>query len=76
MAEPIQVLYTCDACNAHDIPVTVPDRKDGEDLMTWMHATQHLVWQAHWRRNPGCKEKTLTYVKIPLPSEKGIGFTA
>lgn len=62
------VRYSCIPCGLIDIEVPVMERNADDDIKFWFEkiltpalGVDHLV------RSPGCKPKTLSNVKIPLP---------
>jgi hypothetical protein len=62
----INVQYTCDTCGSADIPVSVPERADKQDVKEWLDETVLVVARAHRQRSPDCTAKTLSKLKIPL----------
>lgn len=73
MTSTITVLYSCALCSLTDIPVQVPARADGEDVVAWMEECGRHLSADHHARSPRCRPKTLTSVKIPIDGTDKIG---
>jgi hypothetical protein len=69
----LQVFYTCEQCGASDRKLTVPHRKEGEDIRGWMDQVIARIANDHRIQSPFCKAATMTNAKIPLEEDKGIG---
>lgn len=67
----ITVLYSCRLCGADKIPITVPARREGEDVAHFLHETARLIGIHHSHR--GCAGDTCDLM-IPSAEEKGIGY--
>lgn len=68
----LQVMYTCKTCNVVDEKLTVPHRKDGEDIKDWVNEVGRRIYHDHWSKHPGCN--TRLDLKIPIETDKGIGM--
>lgn len=74
MTEWIECMATCAHCGLVDLRFYVPVRKDGQDVVEWMHKVfTPKASEAHHFWSPHCRPDQLTNVKIPM-SSKGIGF--
>jgi hypothetical protein len=65
----ITVMYSCHECGAEKIKITVPARKEGEDVSQFVNETARLVGIHHSHR--GCIGQTCD---LMIPAEKGIGY--
>lgn len=64
----IVCLLTCNDCGMIDAPVSVPPRLAGQDAKVWFRIVlQPAMDAAHRLRSPLCRNRTMTYVKIPMP---------
>jgi hypothetical protein len=68
----VEVFYTCKGCGLVDVPVTVAHRKEGEDVVDWMHHVQIRVYVDHAAKMSLCT--SLVDVKIPVEDDKGLGM--
>lgn len=68
----ITVKYSCKQCGADKIELTVPSRKDGEDVVEFVHETARLVGIHHSHRN--CAGKTCDLM-IPITDDGTVGMT-
>lgn len=74
MNEVVDCMVSCNLCGLVDLHVYVPVRKEGQDVVDWMHKVfTPKASEAHHFCSPHCRPDQLTNVKIPM-SSKGIGF--
>ena len=70
----VPVTYRC-ACMVEEATVSVPERRDDEDVVAWVEGpmTQALALD-HRRRSRNCRESKMDYAKIKLaPDSERIG---
>lgn len=71
----LQVLYKCGLCDLPERRVTVPHRKENEDIRGWMDELTMRLIRDHFDQRPLCKGRQFEYVKIPVTDdETGIGM--
>jgi hypothetical protein len=63
----ITIFYRC-TCMAEEAVITVPSRRETEDIIQWMdNVVAPALYLDHRGRSPKCSEATMEYLKIPLP---------
>lgn len=72
MAEDIKLtivcMYTCHRCGVKKVPVTVPARAPGQDIVEYVKATADLLGADHERVSPDCPLRKLD-IYMPLTGE-------
>ncbi len=70
----LQVLYSCHACGIERRPVTVPHRKENEDIVHWVNeVVGYRVKDDHAIKSPHCRAQVCDLM-IPIPDrDKPIG---
>lgn len=71
----LSVIYKC-KCMKNEAIVELRERLPSEEMDSYMEHLQMFLSADHANRSPLCAADRMEYVKLPVPSEKGIGFTA
>lgn len=62
----ITISYKC-SCMLAEVSIEVRNRREGEDVIDWMHDVQFAMTVDHIGRSPHCRAETVEYAKIPMP---------
>lgn len=70
----VKVQYSCICTGGRRRQVSVRARKDGEDIVQWMHrAVTPDVSRDHRIRSPHCSERKLNELLLPMTSKDKVG---
>ena len=69
----ISIRYLC-RCMKEEVTVEVAPRIESEDVIAWMHNVMSpRIAADHLARSPLCRQRTMTYVKIPFDDDTPVG---
>lgn len=69
----IIILYTCDLCGLEKQKLSIPQRRENEDIREWMRKSSIHIQSDHLKRSPDCKAEALSQLMIPITGAEMIG---